>query len=294
LSIKRKEIHGIVGLSGAGKSTLLKLIGGFLDYSAGSISFQGKKIVGPSYKLIAGYEDIQLVNQDYALDLHHSVRENIRVQAQHLTFQDREEVVEELLELFLLKELEHLKAYQLSGGEQQRLALARALAKEPKILLLDEPFAHVDIHLKPRIINYLLKLRDVRGVAILLVTHNGSEAMAICDKVHFLKNSSIVRSATPKEFYYQPTDSFEGAFFGEINDLVVNRKRIIFRPNEYSLDGINEEAVSVKFVRAIFQGTFYANYFKTKKREEVVLYASESLSEITQFWLTTNLPNKSH
>lgn len=288
LVIKRKEIHGIVGLSGAGKSTLLKLIGGLLDYTDGVIKFQGKKIVGPSNKLIAGYEDLQIVNQDFALDLHHTVRENIRVQAQHLNLDDREEMVEELLELVSLKEIEHLKAIHISGGEQQRLALARALANEPKVLLLDEPFAHLDVHLKPRIINYLLKLRDVRGVAIILVTHNGAEAMAMCNVIHFLNETRITRSATAKEFYYSPTNVFEGAFFGEINAIVINRKRVLFRPNQYTLQGTEETEIPIRFVRSIFQGSYYANYFKTSKREDVVLFSSEVLSETTKFWVQTS------
>jgi ABC-type Fe3+/spermidine/putrescine transport system ATPase subunit len=293
LTIKRKEVHGIVGLSGAGKSTLLKLIGGLLDYTEGIIKFQGKKIFGPSNKLIAGYENLQIVNQDFSLDLHHTVRENIRVQAQHLNYEDREELVDELLELVFLKEIQHLKAIQISGGEQQRLALVRALAKEPKVLLLDEPFAHLDVHLKPRIINYLLKLRDVRGIAIVLVTHNGSEAMAMCDIIHFLHETKIKRSATAKEFYYSPTDLFEGAFFGEINSIVLNRKRFIFRPNQYLLNGDESSAISIRFIRAIFQGSYYANYFKTQKREEIVLFASESLENIVNFWIT-DFPSKSH
>lgn len=284
LSIKRKEIHGIVGLSGVGKSTLLKLIGGFLNYKEGTILFKGKKIVGPSNKLIAGYEDLQLVNQDFALDMHHTIRENIRVQAQHLPFQEREEMVEELLELFALKQIEHLKAHLASGGEQQRLALARALAKEPKVLLLDEPFAHLDVHLKPRIIHYLLKLRDVRGVAMILVTHNGTEAMAMCDTIHFLNECKITRTATARDFYYHPMSMFEGAFFGEINSIVVNRKRILFRPNQYLLEG-EDEPIEVYFVRTIFQGSYYANYFKTTKREKIVLYAEKPLMNVDAIWL---------
>jgi iron(III) transport system ATP-binding protein len=80
LVVGKGEIHGIVGVSGAGKSTLLKLIGGLIDYSEGIIRFENKKIIGPSEKLIPGYENLQIVNQDFALDMHHSVRENIRVQ----------------------------------------------------------------------------------------------------------------------------------------------------------------------------------------------------------------------
>ncbi len=285
LVVGRGEIHGIVGLSGAGKSTLLKLIGGLLDYSKGIIRFENKKIIGPSEKLIPGYEDLQIVNQDFALDLHHSVRENIRVQAQHLQLKDREELVEELLHLLELKPVENLKAIVISGGEQQRLALARSLAKEPKVLLLDEPFAHLDVHLKPKIVNYLLKLREVRGVSMILVTHNGLEAMAMCDTIHFLNKGKITRTATPEAFYFKPKTKFEGAFFGEMNYIVRNSKRVLFRPNQYALEGAVENEVEVEFVRSVFQGTYYASYFKTAKKETVVLYAAQPLKNISTFYL---------
>lgn len=285
LVIGKGEIHGIVGVSGAGKSTLLKLIGGLLDYSEGIITFEGKKIVGPSNKLIPGYEDLQLVNQDFALDLHHTVRENIRVQAQHLTLKDREEIVDELLHLLELKPVEDLKALVISGGEQQRLALARSLAKEPKVLLLDEPFAHLDVHLKPKIVNYLLKLREVRGVSMILVTHNGLEAMSMCDTIHFLNKGKVTRTATPEAFYFKPKTKFEGAFFGEINHITRNRKRVLFRPNEYTLEGADENAIEVQFIRSVFQGTYYATYFKTLKKETVVLYAKQPLKNSSIIYL---------
>jgi len=285
LKLKKGEIHGIVGVSGAGKSTLLKLIGGFLNYSEGLITFEGKKIVGPAEKMIPGYEDIQLVNQDYALDIYHTVRENIRVQAQHLTEKERDEMIEELLELFDLKSIENLKAHQISGGEQQRLALARALAKEPKVILMDEPFAHLDVHLKSRIIQYFLKLRKIRKTTLLLVTHNGSEAMAMCDTIHFLRDGEISRSAKAEDFYFHPSDYFEASFFGEINQVTRNRKKLLFRPNQYILKGEEKNELLLNFKNAVFQGFYYANYFTTNKRETVVLYAEQPLNTIQKVYL---------
>jgi ABC-type Fe3+/spermidine/putrescine transport system ATPase subunit len=207
------------------------------------------------------------------------------VQAQHLKLKDREELVEELLHLLELKPVENLKAIVISGGEQQRLALARSLAKEPKVLLLDEPFAHLDVHLKPKIVNYLLKLREVQGVSMILVTHNGLEAMAMCDTIHFLNKGKITRTATPETFYFKPKTKFEGAFFGEINHIVRDSKRVLFRPNQYALEGTIENEVEVQFVRSVFQGTYYATYFKTPKKETVVLYAAQPLKNISTFYL---------
>lgn len=285
LNISKGEIHGIVGLSGAGKSSLLKLIGGFLNATAGTIRFEGKRIIGPAEKMIPGYEDLQLVNQDYQLDLYHTVRENIRVQAQHLTLDDREEMIKELLELLDLSSIQNLKAHLISGGEQQRLALARSLAKEPKVLLLDEPFAHLDVHLKARVIEYLLALRKVRQLTIIIVTHNGQEAMAMCDQIHFLDKGKISRTASPIEFYEKPSSFFEASFFGEINQVQIGSETILFRPNQYQFASNNQLKLDLTFSHAVFQGFYTASYFKSNKDKNIVLYADKPLTEIKSIYL---------
>lgn len=286
LQIKENEIQGIVGASGVGKSTLLKIIAGFLDYSEGEVLFEKKKIVGPSQKLIAGYEDIQLVNQDFALDLYHTVRENIAVQAQHLSKGEREELIEELLELVELKKIENSKAHIISGGEKQRLAIVRALAKEPKFLLLDEPFSQLDVNLKARMTNYLLKLKKVRHTGMLLVTHNGKEAMAMCDQINFMKEGKILRTAAAEDFYFHPKNEYEASFFGEINKVNIGSKKVLFRPNEYILERNNgETAIEVTFDHAVFQGNYFANYFRINRKRQIVLYHSKELENVTRFWI---------
>ena len=134
LTIKQGEIVGIVGKSGAGKTSLLKIIGGLLDSTSGSVIFEGKKVLGPTNKLVPGHPDIQLVNQDFHLDTYHTVEENIREQILYLPKKERDDLVEELLHILELTEIRNQKAITLSGGEQQRLSIARALACEPKVL----------------------------------------------------------------------------------------------------------------------------------------------------------------
>ena len=152
--LAKGEVIGIVGRSGEGKTTLLKMIAGLLDAELGEIIFNDEKIVGPNYKLIPGYEDIQLLNQDFGLDIYHTTEENIREKALHLPKEERDFLVSELLELVELTHLKNQKALLLSGGEQQRLCIARALVCEPQLLLLDEPFVHIDARLRNKIVNY--------------------------------------------------------------------------------------------------------------------------------------------
>lgn len=286
--IAEGEILGIVGKSGAGKTSLLKIIGGLLDPTNGTVEFEGKKVLGPSVKLVPGHPEIQLVNQDFQLDIYHTVEENIREKILYLPKKDRDVMVNDLLALIELSEVRDQKANTLSGGEQQRLAIARALACEPKVLLLDEPFVHLDGRLRSKMINYLLELRKVRGTSLVLVSHDGSEMLSLSDSIMSMKNGVITRKGKPMDFYYKPKRIEDAKLFGAINSINLNGKRIIFRPDEYSLIELpsdegrssNLPKCDVQFDHYLFTGALYENYFKTLKNEKIVLYSFNSLENV--------------
>lgn len=281
-SLKKGAFLGIVGPSGAGKSTLLKIIAGLLDASHGEVFLDGEKVIGPKDKLIPGNTDIQLLNQDFALDTFHTVHENLVLKTTHLSAEIRENFIQELLALTELSHLVKHKANELSGGEQQRLALARALALEPKVLLLDEPFAHLDAHIKRKISTYLLELRKIRKTTFILVSHDGQEILHLCDQIAFFQEGNFQRLDSPKNFYFYPSSYQEGLFFGELNRIKNKRNEVIFRPNQYELDQ-NETKLKldVSFKKEIFFGTFSFGVY-TYKQQTIYLqkiYAIE-LSEI--------------
>ncbi len=281
LELKPGQILGLVGPSGAGKSTLLKIIAGLLDADCGTIKLGKEQIVGPKNLLIPGHPEVQLVNQDFELDLFHTVRENIVLKANYLPKNECNELVDELLEIFELNHLTQQIAKTLSGGEQQRLALARALAMEPKVILLDEPFAHVDAHLKSRISNYLMALKKIRKTIFILVTHDGQEVLSLADHIAFFSDGKIQRIDTPEAFYFAPKDAYEGLFFGDLNQIKINKKQVLFRPTEFSLDLNREgEEIEIKFIRKSFCGPYYQNFFKIGKKGTVVLYHKESLEYV--------------
>jgi iron(III) transport system ATP-binding protein len=281
LDLKPGQILGLVGPSGAGKSTLLKIVAGLLDADLGTVKLGKEQIVGPKNLLIPGHPEVQLVNQDFELDLFHTVRENIVLKANYLPKNECNELVDELLDIFELNHLTLQIAKTLSGGEQQRLALARALAMEPKVILLDEPFAHVDAHLKSRISNYLMALKKIRKTIFILVTHDGQEVLSLADQIAFFSDGKIQRIDTPEAFYFSPTDAYEGLFFGDLNLIKRNKKQMLFRPTEFTLD-LNEEGeeVDLKFIRKSFCGPHYQNFFKVGSRETIVLYHKESLENV--------------
>lgn len=279
--LKPGQILGLVGPSGAGKSTLLKIIAGLLDADSGTVKLGKEQIVGPKNLLIPGHPEVQLVNQDFELDLFHTVRENIVLKANYLPKNECNELVDELLDIFELNHLTQQIAKTLSGGEQQRLALARALAMEPKVILLDEPFAHVDAHLKSRISNYLMALKKIRKTIFILVTHDGQEVLSLADQIAFFSDGKIQRVDIPEAFYFSPTDAYEGLFFGDLNVIKRNKKQLLFRPREFSLDLESEgEEIEIKFVRKSFCGPYYQNFFKVGKKETIVLYHKESLEYV--------------
>lgn len=279
LTLVGSEIIGLVGKSGAGKSSLLKIMAGLIDQDSGDVLLDGKLQPKSSLRLIPGTKGIELVNQDFKLDVYHTVAENIRESILYLPNTERERRVEQMLSLFELKPLRHQKALLLSGGEQQRLAIARAVAKKPKVLLLDEPFAHLDARLRLKLTNFLLKIKEKEGVAMVIVSHDGQEILGVSDSICILKNGRLSRKKNRIEAYYNSSSKNDALFFGPINSIVLNGKRVLFRPDEYKQN--SSGAISLSFVRAVFLGSIYYNYFYTLAKEEIVLISINPLNNTT-------------
>ena len=178
-----------------------------------------------------------------------------------------------MLNLFELKSLRGQKAILLSGGEQQRLAIARAISRKTKLLLLDEPFAHLDARLRLKLTNYLLKIREKEGVAIVIVSHDGQEILGISDTVCILKNGRLSRKKQPLDAYYNSTSKSDAMLFGPINTISLNEKKILFRPDEYTenLKG----GIELNYIASVFLGVVYYNYFYSLKNEEIILLSFE-------------------
>jgi ABC-type multidrug transport system ATPase subunit len=284
LTVNSSEIIGIVGRSGAGKTSILKILSGLIQPTSGKVFLDGDEVKGPMIKLVPGHPEIQLVNQDFHLDTYHTVEENIREQILYLPEVFRKKMITELLDLVGLEEYRDQRANTLSGGEQQRLAIARALACEPRFLLLDEPFVHLDARIRSKIVRYLLALRAVRGTTIVLVSHDGSEMLSLTDKVYCMKNGKIYRSGKPIDLYYRPKTLEEAQLFGPVNSIKLSGKRIVFRPDEYTTEVEHSvDRVEVQFERSIFNGQVNENYFYTSNGESIMLYSMKPLEHVSSF-----------
>lgn len=278
LSVGENDLIGVIGASGAGKTTLLKVMARLLDVSEGKVTLDGKRLLGPTEKLVPGYEEVQLVNQDFALDSFHTVAENIKEKILHLPKSDQLALIEELLELLEIKHLEDRQARHLSGGEQQRLSIARALACEPRFLLLDEPFVHLDQMLRLKIMHYLTELNAVRGTGIVLVSHDASEMMGFVNKVVHLKHGKIERACSTREMYFQATNLDQALLMGPMNQVQIGEKLILFRPSEFDPEG---QEITLSFERSFETGLIVFNYFKTNLNESVLLTSTEKLHDLT-------------
>ena len=199
--VKKGHIVGLVGKSGAGKSSLLNILSGHLAPNEGEIYLKGNKLQDPSSLLVPGYQQIKIVSQDYQLDPYHTIEENIREAVISLPENEKKRRVKALLSLLKLKDISHIKAIHASGGEQQRLSIARAIALQPDVILLDEPFSNLDAELRAQFFEYILKLRNEENLTIIIVSHDGEDVLGLSDYIYFLHNGKLSSKKTPFNAY---------------------------------------------------------------------------------------------
>ena len=215
LNIKDKEFITLLGPSGCGKTTTLRLIAGFLEPDGGDIIFEGKKINGvPAYK-----RQVNTIFQRYALFPHLNVYENIAfgLRIKKLPEKEIKEKVGEMLSLVNLTGLEKRNIATLSGGQQQRVAIARAIANRPKVLLLDEPLAALDLKLRKDMQKELKNIQQTLGITFIFVTHDQEEALTMSDRVVVMDGGKIQQVGTPQDIYNEPQNAFVADFIGESN-----------------------------------------------------------------------------
>ena len=215
LYINDKEFLTLLGPSGCGKTTTLRIIGGFATPTSGDVLFDGVRINDvPPYQ-----RQINTVFQKYALFPHLNVYENIAfgLRMQKLPEAEIKERVMEMLETVSLKGFEHRRPEALSGGQQQRVAIARALVNRPKVLLLDEPLAALDLKLRKDMQIELKRIQQQVGITFIYVTHDQEEALTMSDTIVVMDKGSIQQIGTPADIYNEPKNAFVADFIGESN-----------------------------------------------------------------------------
>ena len=236
LEVKTGELLALLGPSGSGKTTLLRIIAGLEAPDTGSVVFHGKDATGSHVR----DRQVGFVFQHYALFGHMTIFENVafgmRVRPRALRPSEAEirDRVQRLLSLVQLDFLADRFPHQLSGGQRQRIALARALAVEPKVLLLDEPFGALDARVRQELRRWLRRLHDQVHVTSVFVTHDQEEALEVADRIVVMNHGRIEQIGTPDEVYDHPATPFVLEFLGHVNRLP-GREAAFVRPHEFSV-----------------------------------------------------------
>ena len=215
LDIYENEFVTLLGPSGCGKTTLLRILGGFLDADEGKVIFDNEDITGkPPYE-----RELNTVFQKYALFPHLSVYENIAfgLKLKKMSKDIIEQKVMKMLKLIGLEGYEDKNTTLLSGGQQQRVAIARALVNEPKVLLLDEPLAALDLKLRKEMQYELKRIQQEVGITFIFVTHDQEEALTMSDTIVVMNQGYIQQIGTPERIYNEPENAFVADFIGESN-----------------------------------------------------------------------------
>jgi len=252
LEVPGGSLTALLGPSGSGKSTLLRVIAGLETPDTGRVEISGEDATTvPAQKRGVGF-----VFQHYAAFKHMTVRDNV---AFGLTIRRRgkaeiRERVDELIHLVQLDGFADRYPSQLSGGQRQRMALARALAVEPKVLLLDEPFGALDARVRKELRSWLRRLHEEVHQTTVLVTHDQEEAMEVADRIAVMDHARIQQIGAPRDIYEQPVNEFVMSFVGPVNRLAGNT---FVRPHDIELraepNGITSEATILRLVHLGFE-----------------------------------------
>lgn len=280
-SVPKGQNIAVIGESGCGKSTLLKLIYGLYDLDAGTISYDGKPILGPKYNLIPGADFIKYLAQDFDLMPYITVEENVGKFLSNIYKDKKQARVQELLEMVEMTEYAQVKAKYLSGGQQQRVALARVLALEPEILLLDEPFSQIDSFRKNALRRNLFQYLKEKQITCIIATHDSTDALSFSDQTIVMQNGKVIAQNSPKELFQNPSNPYIASLFGEVNVLQLSQltsvapradQTVLLYPHQLKV--VTDGVLEVEVRQSYFKGSHYL--VKAVVAQKVIFFDSST------------------
>ena len=283
LTLEPGRIMALVGASGSGKSTLLNLLAGLADADAGEVQLHGERIPGPSDVLVPGHPDIRLVHQEYQLMPNVSIRENIAYALRFFEKTYRDFRVNELLKLCRLTDVQNRIPRHVSGGEKQRTAIARAIADKPAMLLLDEPFSHLDLPNRLIVRDLVIDLVRHENTSCLFVTHDATDALSIANTIGILRDGRLIQLGSPVDVYHYPLTAYAARMTGLVNILKAKHLSLLgIRQTDNPEELICIRPEQIKLDDAGIPGTVHAMYFKGSHYEiEVEISRYVSLRVLT-------------
>lgn len=281
----RGDYIAIVGESGCGKSTLLEIIYGLLPIEKGAVYWNRKKLLGPNFKLIPGEEFMKYLPQDFDLMPYITVEENVGKNISSLNPNKKNRIIE-LLEVVDMSEFLKTKVKNLSGGQKQRVAIAKVLAKEPEVLLLDEPFSHIDNFRKNKLRRSLFKYLKSKRILCIVATHDTTDALSFANEIVVLRNGKLIAKGAPEMLYNNPKSVYIASFFNEINtvplfeveEAITSKKKILLYPNQLKIS--TKKGVKATVISSYFKGEYYL--IEAKLKETIVFFEHFKKLEINQ------------
>jgi len=275
-SIQEGTNLALIGESGCGKSTLLKIIYGLFDCDEGVLFWKENQILGPKYLLVPGMPFMKYLAQDFDLMPFITVGENVGKFLSNFYPEEKQRRIDELLDLVEMSEYKQVKAKFLSGGQMQRVALARVLAQEPEVLLLDEPFSHIDNFRKNTLRRKIFKYLKEKSITTIIATHDVNDVLSFSDEVVVLKQGKIIDLGTTIQIYQRPKHIYTASLFGDVNEvkgdyLNKSSKTLIIYPNQ--LEVVDWSTFLVEVKAAYFKGAYFLN--EATYEEGVVFFESE-------------------
>ncbi len=264
MKLESGEVVSLLGPSGCGKTTLLKLASGIEKLQNGEIKINNEIVSSSNIHVNSERRDVGYVFQDCALFPHLTILQNIFFGMNSMEIEKQKNKIQSLMREVNVSSLAQKFPHELSGGQQQQIALIRAMASDPTIIFLDEPYSNLDLRLKEKIRDQMLHILKEHNISTLLVTHDPEEAMFMSDKIGVLNNGSIEQFGSPIDLYLRPKSAFIAEFFGEIN---------VF-------EGIVEDG-AVKTVLGTFKCSKKSNKKKVKiiiRNEAIKLFAEDKLN----------------
>ena len=275
--VQKGQIFALTGKSGCGKSTLLSLIYGFLEPEKGQSLWNNTIIKSPSKTLVPGQRGINIINQEFDLMPYTSVASNVKKKLNRAKPDYNDERCDELLDVVGLLPFKNQLVKNLSGGQKKRVSIAKTLADEPELLLLDEPFNYIDHQLKDELRRRFFNHIKDQNITCLFISHEKEEFLAFADEILVLSDQNIIRSGSPENIYEYPIYAQVAQLLDDVNIFEFEAdQQIAVYPHELKISTEDNTDIIVELKESYYRGIDYLNKGYSSKDYQPILFTSDN------------------